>query len=299
MVIGMSPPKQELGDDQWVWGVEKDGKFSIKSAYKLLHELPELPSPANWSVVWRWKGPNRIRFFLWLAMQERLLTNQCRKRRHMTEDISCPLCPNEEETVGHVLRDCTFANEVWLQLRGGDTLADNWLADTQTWLQYDLQSDKGLDFGVTCWYLWRTRNERIFSNKHPPALSVAVQATSWAQMVKVALSRDKSLLDDADERRLEHISWDPGPEDWLTMNTDGSVNPQTRKATTGGLLRDWSVVVKHIYREGNHAVDHLAGLGYGYPFGSHMIQVTDSSLVYFFRYDCSGVSELRSILAND
>ncbi|CAN1310609.1 Putative ribonuclease H protein At1g65750 [Linum perenne] len=55
----------------------------------------------------------------------------------------------------------------------------------------------------------------------------------------------------------------------------------------------------HIYREGNHAVDHLAGLGYGYPFGSHMIQVTDSSLVYFFRYDCSGVSELRSILAND
>ncbi|CAN1193141.1 Putative ribonuclease H protein At1g65750 [Linum perenne] len=196
-------------------------------------------------------------------------------------------------------------------------------------------------------------------------------------MVKVALSRDKSLLDDADERRLEHISWDPGPEDWLTMNTDGSVNPQTRKATTGGLLRDWvgwchfaftmnlgdcsitraelhgairgleivwdkgykrvfvqldslaavsllnndavtdhlhglevikfrelwdrdwSVVVKHIYREGNHAVDHLAGLGYGYPFGSHMIQVTDSSLVYFFRYDCSGVSELRSILAND
>ncbi|CAN1262820.1 hypothetical protein LINPERPRIM_LOCUS11410 [Linum perenne] len=63
--------------------------------------------------------------------------------------------------------------------------------------------------------------------------------------------------------------------------------------------RDWSVVVKHIYREGNYAAEHLAGLGYGYPFGSHMIQVTDSSHVYFLCYDCIGVSEPRSILIND
>ncbi|CAN1749636.1 hypothetical protein LINPERHAP1_LOCUS3788 [Linum perenne] len=121
----------------------------------------------------------------------------------MTEDGSCPFCPGVEETVGHVLRDCNFVKKVWLQLRGGDTLADNWIADTQTWLQHNLQSNSGLEFGVTRWYLWRTRKERIFSNKHPLILLVA---TRWAQTVKHALSRDKFLLGDVDERRLEHIS---------------------------------------------------------------------------------------------
>ncbi|CAN1241697.1 Putative ribonuclease H protein At1g65750 [Linum perenne] len=63
--------------------------------------------------------------------------------------------------------------------------------------------------------------------------------------------------------------------------------------------RDWLVEIKHTYREGNHAADFLASIGYGYPFGSHTVSVSDSRLVYFLRYDCMGITEHRSILIND
>ncbi|CAN1743313.1 Putative ribonuclease H protein At1g65750 [Linum perenne] len=31
---------------------------------------------------------------------------------------------------------------------------------------------------------------------------------------------------------------EPGPADWITVNTDVAVNPQSRKAAAGGLIRD-------------------------------------------------------------
>ncbi|CAN1265847.1 Putative ribonuclease H protein At1g65750 [Linum perenne] len=63
--------------------------------------------------------------------------------------------------------------------------------------------------------------------------------------------------------------------------------------------RDWMVVTKHIYREGNHAADYLASIGYDYPFGSHSVSLSDCNLGYFLRYDCLAISEQREIFIND
>ncbi|CAN1175878.1 Putative ribonuclease H protein At1g65750 [Linum perenne] len=47
--------------------------------------------------------------------------------------------------------------------------------------------------------------------------------------------------------------------------------------------RNWKVVIKHVYREGNHAADHLAGIGYGYLLGVTvflcLIVILDTSCV--------------------
>ncbi|CAN1726178.1 Putative ribonuclease H protein At1g65750 [Linum perenne] len=53
----MSPPQPDSGEDQWTWGEEKNGKFSIKSAYNLIHDLPGIQTTETWRSVWRWKGP--------------------------------------------------------------------------------------------------------------------------------------------------------------------------------------------------------------------------------------------------
>ncbi|CAN1180946.1 Putative ribonuclease H protein At1g65750 [Linum perenne] len=60
-----------------------------------------------------------------------------------------------------------------------------------------------------------------------------------------------------------------------------------------------NMTVTHTYREGNHAADYLAGIGYGYPFGSHNFPLVDCNLVYFLRYDCLGITEQRLIGIND
>ncbi|CAN1179481.1 hypothetical protein LINPERHAP1_LOCUS37920 [Linum perenne] len=59
------------------------------------------------------------------------------------------------------------------------------------------------------------------------------------------------------------------------------------------------VRIKHTYREGNHAADFLASIGYDYPFGSHTISISYSNLGYFVLYDCMGIFETRSVLIND
>ncbi|CAN1827389.1 hypothetical protein LINPERHAP1_LOCUS31921 [Linum perenne] len=60
--------------------------------------------------------------------------------------------------------------------------------------------------------------------------------------------------------------------------------------------RDWTIQIQHTYKEGNHAADFLASLGYDYPIGSHLILSNDVNLGYFLRYDCMGISKPRSIL---
>ncbi|CAN1131087.1 Putative ribonuclease H protein At1g65750 [Linum perenne] len=172
------------------------------------------------------------------------------------------------------------------------------------------------------------------------------------------------------------IAWDPGPDHWVTLNSDGVVDVTRGKATAGGLVRDsmgrcllaysmnldncsitrveirgaleglqraweagyrnvivqldskaalsiltrgetlnqfsleiahfrelqgrdWELIMRHTYREGNRAADHLASIGYGYPVGSHTVSISDCNLGHFLRYDCLGITEQRSVLIND
>lgn len=59
-----------------------------------------------WRCVWHWDGPERIRMFIWLLIQQRILTNAERVRRHLTLDASCHVCGGTVETALHVVRDC-------------------------------------------------------------------------------------------------------------------------------------------------------------------------------------------------
>ncbi|CAN1816372.1 Putative ribonuclease H protein At1g65750 [Linum perenne] len=178
-IIGRSAPKEGLGADTVVWGENHDGRFSIKSAYNLITDQSSQHVEINWEKVWRWNGPHRIKFFLWLATNERLLTNAERARRHISIVSACPRCGSESESVGHVLRDCQFAAETWLALR----------------------------------------------------------IQRWVTSADEAFSRDARCLNRKRPKLWEAIAWDPGPEDAVTVNTDGSFNPTSNKATTGGIIR--------------------------------------------------------------
>ncbi|CAN1136535.1 hypothetical protein LINPERHAP2_LOCUS9519 [Linum perenne] len=58
-VAGMSSPVSDAGEDQITWGLERDGRFRIRSAYSLVAEDVEEPTEGLWKIIWRWKGPQR------------------------------------------------------------------------------------------------------------------------------------------------------------------------------------------------------------------------------------------------
>ncbi|CAN1186113.1 Putative ribonuclease H protein At1g65750 [Linum perenne] len=237
-VVGMPTPRADSGDDFWVWGEEDSGCFSVKSAYRILHSQPTALSCNSWMSVWRWRGPNRIRHFLWLAIQSKLLTNLERTRRHMSASANCPHCQHPEESVSHVLRDCPFAAEVWNHIGGFDTSDRGWLGSEEPWLQQNLKSDRGTLFGIGCWLVWKARNERVFSDDSATAQQVAYKAFSWVRMVAEASTRSKWISDNHNTSHQLEIAWRPDLGGAVTLNSDGSANRIRGKATAGGLIRN-------------------------------------------------------------
>ncbi|CAN1797059.1 hypothetical protein LINPERHAP1_LOCUS21125 [Linum perenne] len=84
----------------------------------------------------------------------------------------------------------------------------------------------------------------------------------------------------------------------------GKGDPIHQHETEGAQYQDLCkrirmVTVRHKYREGNHASDYLASIGYDYPFGFHMILVSNYNLGHFLLYDYMGISEPCMICIND
>ncbi|CAN1745190.1 Putative ribonuclease H protein At1g65750 [Linum perenne] len=368
---------EDCGEDEWIWGGESNGSFSIKSAYSIVCRSEISGSQDMWKQIWGWRGPNRIRCFLWLAIQEKLLTNSSRVRRNLTRDATCTLCQDPDESAAHILRDCSFAAEAWRKLGSFDVSSDAWRGDFKEWMVRNLKADSEFIFGVHCWMLWKARNERLFADGRDSASSVAFRSVNWARQVSLASRRDGNIIDREACNLLLDVRWEPGPDGWIVLNSDGSVHQQTGRAAAGGLIRDsggrcllaysmnlgscsitraeirgaieglirawdagfrkvvlrmdsraaisiltstdasahqytmekmefrdlarrdWSLKVEHTFREGNRSADFLASLGYGYPFGSHSVLVSDCRLGYFLRLDCFGISEPRLVSIND
>ncbi|CAN1810904.1 Putative ribonuclease H protein At1g65750 [Linum perenne] len=233
---GDEAPRDGLGDDIVIWGEKHDGRFSISSAYNLLTDQGSQQSEVSWERIWRWKGPHRINLFLWLATNERLFTNVERARRHISTSAVCPRCGSEIESVGHVLRDCRFAAETWTSL-GFRTDDRGWDEAMSNWIIGGIQGEAGLLFGTAAWLIWKARNEAIFANKLVSPSRLASRIRSWVTFAAEAFNRDARCLGLKKPKEWKSIAWDPGPEDAITVNTDGSFNPSRNKATAGGIIR--------------------------------------------------------------
>ncbi|CAN1140481.1 Putative ribonuclease H protein At1g65750 [Linum perenne] len=126
LVAGMTPPQAGRGEDDWVWGRDRSGIFSIKLAYNLICQVDAYPISNICKAVWKWSGPNRIRLFLWLAAKDILLTNEARVQRGLTQNKRCCRCDVNDESITRVLRDCEFAAETWKATGDFDTRDSSW-----------------------------------------------------------------------------------------------------------------------------------------------------------------------------
>ncbi|KAA3485776.1 nitrogen regulatory protein P-II-like protein [Gossypium australe] len=74
-IIEIPPPHQLTGLDKVRWMPTSNGIFLIKTAYQTITESTWNNWDKRWKKIWTYPGPQRIRFFLWLACKQRLLTN--------------------------------------------------------------------------------------------------------------------------------------------------------------------------------------------------------------------------------
>ncbi|CAL1399379.1 unnamed protein product [Linum trigynum] len=56
--------------------------------------------------LWRWKGPSRVKHFLWLVLHHRLMTNKERVEHKLTMNCNFKRGNGSKKTVEHISRDC-------------------------------------------------------------------------------------------------------------------------------------------------------------------------------------------------
>ncbi|CAI9104548.1 OLC1v1003244C1 [Oldenlandia corymbosa var. corymbosa] len=212
-IRAIPPPSQNLGRDRLVWRFMESGRFTTATTYNASMEQNWTPLDKDWGLIWHWKGPKRIKLFLWLMFRGVLMTNSERKRRHMTDDGSCQSCGNEE-TLFHVFRDYFRSKELWRSINSNLGVAfcrnEEIFRDTSI-------TQRSLRFAIYALVEEIDRAKKIFVQK------VCKQPT------QAGVSR---------HNRRPLRQWTPPSADQIKIDSDGAFSLNTNKAAAGGVLRN-------------------------------------------------------------
>jgi hypothetical protein len=134
-------------DDKLIWMFSADGCFSTSSAYNLFFAA-NIHFPCA-KAIWKSKAPPRCKFFMWLAVHRRCLTADNLERRGWPCTTTCQLCLSESETCTHLFVHCSFAAQVWQQIRSWTAAdfpipSDHFTSTEDWWLQVRKYAPKSI-----------------------------------------------------------------------------------------------------------------------------------------------------------
>lgn len=235
----------EVGDEI-SWASTASGIFSINSAYNLIKGQETNMQEQTWSKIWKLKIPSKMKTFLWIARHDRVMGNAERKRRGLTVEGDCNICPGKEESTEHILRDCKRAKEVWKAVAGRDR-AHRWNHhNLTTWLEHNINEHTRVEennewprtFAITTWWIWKWRNDRVFNTREMDIQSKHAWIKEAEDEACRAFMREENMKGTTITQRMRRLCWKPSTNHRYTINVDGSVKHFTMKAGLGGILRD-------------------------------------------------------------
>ncbi|KAK1293019.1 hypothetical protein QJS10_CPB17g00832 [Acorus calamus] len=115
MLEVLHPTAPGRAEDKLYWGGNKSEIYSVKSGYRWwMRNSPGITTMfIKTPTIWKWKIPLKVKIFLWLALQQRILTKTYRAKWRPEEDTTCVMCHNDPETTEHLLCTCLAMALVW------------------------------------------------------------------------------------------------------------------------------------------------------------------------------------------
>ena len=139
--------------------------FNIKSCYRAVTN----ESLDARSTIWKIRASQRIRSFMWLCVNGKLLTNSEHVKRGLMPHGDCSRCESSCETSLHALRDCSKVKDMWMRLVKPCHWPAFFNVNFHEWICMNFKKNLGLldlgwkeVFATACWYFWRFRNEFVF-----------------------------------------------------------------------------------------------------------------------------------------
>ena len=209
----------------WAWEGEKNGLYSVRSAYKLLAANERIAGLHNqqfacpsfdeadpvWCKIWKMAIPPKIKAFWWRVTHNFVPVRANLHRRHMEDHANCLDCGVAEDTVFHALTVCPLSKQFWSLFR---ELFDiklpilhplTWATDL---LDVSLCPPPNA-CAILCgmWAVWKARNDRRHG-KIPLNLEAACR---WARDTSADLVTEARNLSGAALKLFKPAIWSPPP----------------------------------------------------------------------------------------
>jgi hypothetical protein len=180
--------------DGVVWKWEKSGNFSVKSMYKHLFTNDERDGNKQ---LWKAKIPLKVKIFMWLTLQDSILTKDNLLKRKWRGSPACTFC-QDTESVNHLMFECPVMKYVWSIMAYilGATVRPSSFSQYWIWIYRHLPGGKHVFFvglAAVCWSIWKIRNNICFEGKRVKTPTeiiclICSMLTYWAGLQKDAVS---------------------------------------------------------------------------------------------------------------
>ncbi|CAN1129224.1 hypothetical protein LINPERHAP2_LOCUS5093 [Linum perenne] len=96
----------------------------------------------------------------------------------------CGICVGTDESIDHVLRCSPFARTVWSKVNSHAHDPSFFLSNFKKWWEDNITKSGGnINFGITCWIIWRARNERVFQEANTSPDAILEQVKFWQGII--------------------------------------------------------------------------------------------------------------------
>ncbi|KAG8479054.1 hypothetical protein CXB51_029680 [Gossypium anomalum] len=199
-----------------------------------------------WQLIWKTKAPQRIRSFLWVFWQDRLLTNGERMRRHMMSECYA-LDVNHNSYVfassNTCVQDLAVTGHGWIKMNSDGAVSMN----------YDNASIRGLFRDVNGHWLSR------YSLKVSKEMIFRIEALAILEDLRIAWEKGYRQLEIECDNALLVES--------VLKGSAASSNLVELHLINVYLKRNWKTRIRHISRSQNMAADQMATCTYDNQFG--------------------------------
>ncbi|CAL5348368.1 unnamed protein product [Camellia sinensis] len=159
------------------WNASLDGQFTVAGIREWYesNQGPRLQVPR---LIWKGVAPPKAQFLSWLAWRGRVKTIGMLKRfRAVSSSVEnlCPFCKLEEESVDHILLQCSMVWKVWSSLLNWWGLS--WVTPATVdgvllwWLGTQFKKTVKKIWRLVpvamLWLAWRLRNDCVFHERQP------------------------------------------------------------------------------------------------------------------------------------
>ncbi|KAL5758729.1 hypothetical protein ACOSP7_021340 [Xanthoceras sorbifolium] len=231
--------------DSYCWNFDRNGFFSVKSAYRLALILQGsgVASSSNgphflWKFLWNLNLPSKIKILSWKACKEIIPTRALLAKRGIINNGNCLLCDDGWESVEHVFWDCGWVKSVWVDCPLQVELSKIRFADffdRVAFLASTRSKEEVRVFLVAVWLLWTRRNLFVHESVCLSTDSVWSKAVAYVQDFDVACAQ-KAPPSVSSGSGLQ--CWVPPPPDVFKLNVDAAFDKLNSKIGLGMVVRN-------------------------------------------------------------